>query len=481
MPSVASTPASQASKQLREFSLNSGTGNYSQISLGQSLAGGTVLWIKAGTTADLSVLGAYSDPTPQPVQPGGAYFPGAGLEVWSPALPDAASSWDFDASTGQWSNHLAGDLASVSSPPSTLSPGQAFYLQSAAAASLETPDPALRIRYYHEDHLGSSSAITDADGALVEETAFYPFGHPRNEYEPRKIQDPYQFTQKERDKESGLHYFEKRYLTSVLSRFLTPDPKLVNPDLLQPQDFASYEGQPQKINSYAYAQNNPVVFCDPDGLDTWGAQVQAEVSMGADASVGVGVVSYGEDWYSHLNPLNLGVCGSFGQGVGTPGASLSVELSHNEGGRGDYEGRSRAYSWSGGEGVVVSGSYSTGSGRPTGAVAVGLGIGPTPVGGSYKKTTAQCVTGRDVVMTVGEGLWSVVPRSWRPWTAAEDRAHQAELRTGQLEQETRETWAQVHKIEASNDEKLRQIDEKLQMAQQLLEAKEREAQQEHQK
>jgi len=74
-------PASGAEAISAAYQWNSGTGDYSPITLGQSLAAGTVLWIKAGTNADVSVLGAYSDPTPQPVQAGGVYFPGAGLEV----------------------------------------------------------------------------------------------------------------------------------------------------------------------------------------------------------------------------------------------------------------------------------------------------------------------------------------------------------------------------------------------------------------
>ena len=196
------------------------------------------------------------------------------MEAWSPALADLISSWDFDASTGQWLNHLAGDLASVSGPAPVLSPGQAFYLQSAAAASLEIPDPALRIRYYHPDHLGSSSAITDADGALVEETAFYPFGTRRNEYEPRQIQEPYQFTQKERDKESRLHYFEARYLAGLLSRFAPTDAKFANPDALSTAELISFLATPQQANSYAYVRNNPLRLVDPSGED--GAKVNSQ-------------------------------------------------------------------------------------------------------------------------------------------------------------------------------------------------------------
>jgi RHS repeat-associated protein len=92
-------------------------------------------------------------------------------------------------------------------------------------APLPVPDSKLRLRYYHQDHLGSSSVLTAKAGQLVEETAFYPFGHPRHEFSSRGLDESYQFTQKERDRESGLHYFDARYLAAGLSRFIGVDPK----------------------------------------------------------------------------------------------------------------------------------------------------------------------------------------------------------------------------------------------------------------
>ena len=260
-------PASGADVISSAYQWNSGTGDYSQIALGQSLAAGTVLWIKAGTNADVSVLGTYSDPAPQPLQAGGAYSPGAGLEAWVPALPDTASSWNFDAPTGQWFDHLAGDLTSIPGPPPTLSAGQAFYLQAAAPALLQIPDPTLRIRYYHQDHLGSSSVVSDAAGAPVEETSFYPYGARRNENRLRQSEEPYKFTQKERDAESGLHYFEARYLAGALARFVTADPKYANPDMLSTGDLASFLSVPQELNLYTYVGNDPLGRLDPTGLD----------------------------------------------------------------------------------------------------------------------------------------------------------------------------------------------------------------------
>ena len=109
--------------------------------------------------------------------------------------------------------------------------------------------------------------MTDAEGALVEETAFYPFGEARNEYRLRQIEESYKFTQKERDRESGLQYFEARFLAGRLSRFATADSKYANLNTLSPEDFGAFLRNPQKLNLYAYTLNNPSRYVDPDGKD----------------------------------------------------------------------------------------------------------------------------------------------------------------------------------------------------------------------
>jgi RHS repeat-associated protein len=101
--------------------------------------------------------------------------------------------------------------------------------------------------------------MTDATGQLVSESTFYPFGHPRNEHEPRNVKEAYGFTQKERDGESGLNYFEARYYLSGNATFLSPDPyKCVA--------FGSSVRFPQQLNLYSYCRRRPLVFIDPKGL-----------------------------------------------------------------------------------------------------------------------------------------------------------------------------------------------------------------------
>jgi RHS repeat-associated protein len=63
-------------------------------------------------------------------------------------------------------------------------------------------------------------------------------------------------TQKERDEESGLDFFNARYYGSMLGRFTSPD-----------QPFADqYESDPQSWNLYVYVSNNPLIYTDPTGL-----------------------------------------------------------------------------------------------------------------------------------------------------------------------------------------------------------------------
>ncbi len=246
---------------------NPANGDYSTVLLGQTVPVGSVLWVKASTNATLAVTGNYAEPGHQPMPAGGNFFYSAGLEVL-PLLGERAgvradvALSHFDGFTQRWQQHLPSIPFSDSTFPKFLSPGAAIFAHVDSAGEVMAPEATLRILYYHQDHLGSSGVMTDADGALVEETAFYPFGEARNEHQPRQVEDVYKFTQKERDRESGLHYFEARFLASLRGRFLSVDPKYAALEAATPD--------PQQLNLYAYARNNPVLYVDPTGLGELG-------------------------------------------------------------------------------------------------------------------------------------------------------------------------------------------------------------------
>lgn len=64
-----------------------------------------------------------------------------------------------------------------------------------------------------------------------------------------------QFTQKERDIETGLDYFRARYYGSIQGRFVGVDPLMKSASIADPQSF----------NRYSYVLNNPLILDDPDG------------------------------------------------------------------------------------------------------------------------------------------------------------------------------------------------------------------------
>jgi len=224
--------------------------NWLPVASNDFVAAGTVLWLHAETNTVLALTGTYTDPANRPIPGGRSFQASAGLEALRLPLQNAdLGIWNHDALIHEWQIHSSPVPELPSEFPSVLGPGSAIFVNAAAAATLEVPEAVLRIRYYHQDHLGSSSVITDSTGALVEETAFYPFGTPRHSFRPRQVHEPYQFTQKEQDQESGLHHFPARYLASSLNRWLTPDPV----------------GAVDGLNPYVYTQNNPVRYVDPMG------------------------------------------------------------------------------------------------------------------------------------------------------------------------------------------------------------------------
>jgi RHS repeat-associated protein len=114
-------------------------------------------------------------------------------------------------------------------------------------------------QYYHGDHLSSARIMTDSAGVKISDCTFNPFGE-QVICSPDNASNHYRFTGKERDQETGLDNFGKRYYGSALGRFITPDP-LLN---------SGQPWNPQSWNRYAYVENNPLRYTDPTGLYKFG-------------------------------------------------------------------------------------------------------------------------------------------------------------------------------------------------------------------
>ena len=115
--------------------------------------------------------------------------------------------------------------------------------------------------FTHSDWLGTERARSALNGTIYSTWTSYPFGEGSSAPNP----GPTHFTGKERDAESGLDNFNKRYFGSSLGRFMTPDPLVLQ--RLPANAFFLHLGNPQSWNKYAYVMNNPLSLTDPTGLD----------------------------------------------------------------------------------------------------------------------------------------------------------------------------------------------------------------------
>ena len=76
--------------------------------------------------------------------------------------------------------------------------------------------------YYHPDHLGSSSYITNLDGEVVQHIEYVPFGEVFIEERNNIWNTPYLFNAKEFDEETGMYYYGARYYESRFTYCLEP-------------------------------------------------------------------------------------------------------------------------------------------------------------------------------------------------------------------------------------------------------------------
>jgi RHS repeat-associated protein len=120
------------------------------------------------------------------------------------------------------------------------------------AGQLE-PHPVEKDQYfYHPDHLGSTSYVTDANGRLYQPMEYFPFGETWVGEASNTQRTPYGFTGKELDEETGLYNYGARYYDPRVSQFISAD--TFDPGRTS-----------QALNRYSYAYNNPLSYTDPTG------------------------------------------------------------------------------------------------------------------------------------------------------------------------------------------------------------------------
>lgn len=119
--------------------------------------------------------------------------------------------------------------------------------------------------FYHQDSLGSVRFLTDSAGSVAQTYVYDSYGNIVQQ--TGMLANPYAFTGREFDAESGLYYYRARYYDPRAGRFIHEDPVGVNGGL----------------NLYAYVANNPVNYIDPEGKFI-------HILVGAGASVATGFI-----------------------------------------------------------------------------------------------------------------------------------------------------------------------------------------------
>src|SRR5690348_15546941 len=105
------------------------------------------------------------------------------------------------------------------------------------------------VYYYYNDAQGSPVAVTDAHGNVIERTQYAPYGQVLN----RPEHDGPGYTKHEEDAATGLTNMQQRYDDKAVGRMLSMDP----------MDVETTTGS--NFNRYAYANDNPYRYTDPDG------------------------------------------------------------------------------------------------------------------------------------------------------------------------------------------------------------------------
>ena len=106
--------------------------------------------------------------------------------------------------------------------------------------------------FYHSDHLGSTSYITDDHANITQYDAYLPYGELLVDEHSSSEDLPYKFNGKQFDEETGLYYYGARYMNPVTSLWYGVDV------LTEKYD---------NVSSYIYCKNNPIAFMDMNGKD----------------------------------------------------------------------------------------------------------------------------------------------------------------------------------------------------------------------
>jgi len=146
--------------------------------------------------------------------------------------------------------------------------------------------------YYHNDGLGSVRALSNESGQRVKAYHYAAFGAIRAHSGNTK--QPFQFIGEQTNATLGLMYLRARYYDPQIGRFVSSD------------YFPGFTKDPQSSNSYTYAQNNPVMYKDPEG-----EFIVTALAIGSVAYVGYKAVDAWKDFLDNSEQMEENLSGYY--------------------------------------------------------------------------------------------------------------------------------------------------------------------------
>ncbi|WP_444897809.1 polymorphic toxin-type HINT domain-containing protein [Microbulbifer sp. SSSA005] len=159
-----------------------------------------------------------------------------------------------------------------------------------------------KLTFYHNDMLGSPVAASDKEGKLLWRESYEPYGKKAGDEQSLNHRG---YTGHAEDANTGLVYMQARYYDPLIGRFYSMDPVGYLGHLER--------GNPiQGMNRYAYANNNPYKYNDPDGeFLNFAIKFAADVALTAALN------------YAETGSLNLtGAMGEAAVGMLNPAKTL---------------------------------------------------------------------------------------------------------------------------------------------------------------
>jgi len=190
------------------------------------------------------------------------------------------------------------DLSLEGEIPSYTITRKTYFLGSQAIATRISGDPDEDNNgpyYFHTDHLGSTSLMSDAAGQKVETSVarYLPYGGWRTE--PTANLTDRAYTGQKHNMDIGLYYYNARYYAPGTGRFISADTLVPDPT------------NPQQFNRYTYVLGNPLRYTDPTGhcISSYDPNEQYDELQYCVGSVLVlnkyFYDTYGKDWADNMH------------------------------------------------------------------------------------------------------------------------------------------------------------------------------------